>query len=56
MEYGGKGISRPNSQDADSESLESVSEEGSSFVMVAGDTASSGSPVQGLVATGSRWV
>ena len=53
MEYGGKGIPRPSSHDADSESLEPVSGEESGFVMVASDTAFSGSPILGLVATNS---
>ena len=51
MEYGRKGIPWPSSHDADSESSEPVSGEGSSFVMVAGNAASYGSPVLGLVAT-----
>ena len=53
MEYGRKGIAWLSSHDADSESSEPVSGEGSDFVMVAGDTASSGSPILGLVATDS---
>ena len=53
MEYGGKEISRPSSHDADSKSSEPASGEESSLVMVAGDTASSGPPVLGLVATDS---
>ena len=53
MENGGKGIPRPSSHDADSESSEPVSGEESGFVMVANDTASSGSPVLGLVSTDS---
>ena len=53
MEYGGKGIPRPSPHDADSESSQPVSEEGSGFLMVAGNTASTGSPVLGLVATDS---
>ena len=53
MEFGGKGIPRPSSHDADSASSELVSGEESGFVMVASDTASSVSPVLGLVATDS---
>ena len=53
MEYGGKEIPRPSSHDADSESSEPVSGEESGFVMVASDTAFSGSPILGLVATDS---
>ena len=53
MEYGGKGIPRPSSHNVDSESSEPVSGEESGFVMVAGDTSSSSSPVLGLVATDS---
>ena len=53
MEYGGKGIPWPSAHDADSKSSEPVYGEGSGFVMVASDTASSGSPVLGLVTTDS---
>ena len=50
MEYGGKETPWPSSHDADSEGLEPVSGEEPSFMMVASDTTSSGSPVLGLVA------
>ena len=53
MEHGGEGIPWPSSHDADSESFEPVSGEESGFVMVAGNTASSGSPVLDLMATDS---
>ena len=53
VEYGGKETPWPSSHDADSEGLEPVSGEESGFVIVASDTASSGSPVVGLVATDS---
>ena len=53
MEHGGKGIPRPSSDGADSESSEPVSGEESGFVMVASDSASSGFPLLGLVATDS---
>ena len=53
MEYGGKEIPWPSSHDADSEISEPASGEESGLVMDIGDTASSGSPVLGLVATNS---
>ena len=53
MEYGGKETPWPSSHDVDSEGSEPVSREESGFMMVAGDTTSSGSPVLGLVATDS---
>ena len=53
MVYGGKETPWPSSHDADSEGSEPVSREESGFMMVAGDTTSSGSPVLGLVAADS---
>ena len=53
MEYGGKEIPRTTSHDVDSESSELVSGEESSFVVVASDTASSGSPALGSIAVES---
>ena len=53
VEYGGKETPWPSSHDADSENSEPVSREEFGFVMVASDTASSGSPVLGLVAIDS---
>ena len=53
VEYGGKETPWPSSHDADSEGSEPVSGEESGFMMVASGTASSGSPVLGLVAADS---
>ena len=53
VEYGGKETPWPSSHDADSEGSEPVSGEESGFMMVASDTASSDSPVLGLVAADS---
>ena len=50
MEYGRRESPWPNSHDVDSEGLEPVSGEESGFMMVASDTASSGSPMLGLMA------
>ena len=53
MEYGRKGTPWPRSHDVVSEVSELVSGEESSFVMVASDTASSDSPILGLLAADS---
>ena len=53
MEYGGKETPWPSSHDADPEGSGSVFGEEFGFMMIASDTASSGSPVLGLVATDS---
>ena len=53
MEYGGKETPWPSSHDADSEGSEPVFGEESDFMMIAGDTISSGSPVLGLIAAES---
>ena len=50
VEYGGKETPWPSSHDADSEGSGSVFGEEFSFMMIAGDSASSGSPVLGLIA------
>ena len=49
VEYGGMETPWPSSHDADSEGSELVPGEKSGFMMVASDTTSSGSPIQGLV-------
>ena len=53
MDYGRKETPWPISHDADSEGSKPVFREESGFMMVAGDTTSSGSPVLGSIAAES---
>ena len=53
VEHGGEGTPWPSSHDAESEGSEIVSGEGSGLMMVASDTASSGSPVLSSIAAES---